>query len=540
LRRRTANVGICVMLITALLLAACADKGNGANGANGENGSIAPESTAAGPANFNAEGYPIANETITLKMMGYKHPIQGPWEEMYFFKDMQKMTNIAFTFDTPPAESYEERKNLAFVSGQLPDVFFSGNIWSDEAKHGDDGVLIPLEDLIEKYAPNIRRMLEENSDIKRSITSPSGHIYSLPFINRAPNAVAYTIPWINGKWMQAVGITKVPETIDELYTLLKAFKEGDPNRNGKQDEIPLTSDKLNDTRAPLLAAFGHLSRGIEAIDGVVQYGAATEGYREYLQFMNKLFAEGLLDPETFTHQYADIDAKGKADRVGIAMQNIWQVAEGENDQYPALPVLTSSSNGTKRYPIGGGYAPGAFAITNTNKYPEATIRWVDYLYSEEGSLFLHYGKEGDLWEWADKEKGIRKYIQPASGISTEEHRATFTPDVGTYTPKWVRPESEAGWDDVGHQFRIKETNEKVMPYGQVPFPGIQLLPEEQSRLDLISVDLNTYVEQMEAKFIAGGESFDKWDDYLATLKKLKVDEFVEVYAGAYERWKSFE
>jgi len=523
-------------MLTLSLLPACSKDQSADQPSSG--GKAGEANTSVGePSNFNLQGYPVVNDKITLKMMGSKHPIQGPWEEMYFFKDMESMTNIAFEFNTPPADSYEEKKKLAFVSGELPDVFFSGNLWNEDMKYGDDGALIPLEDLIERYAPNIRAMFEQNPDIKQSLTTPSGHIYSLPYINRAPNAIAYTIPWVNRTWMENVGITKLPETTEELYTLLKAFKEKDPNKNGKADEIPLISDKLNDTRTALLASFGHLSQGIEVIEGKVQYGAATDGYREYLKFMNRLYAEKLLDPETFTQQYADMDAKGQADRVGIAMRTLWNIAKGENDRYPALPVLTSPANANKIYPVGPGFTGGTFAITSQNKYPEATIRWVDYLYSEEGSLFEHYGKEGDLWEWSDKEKGIRKYIQPQNGISTEEYRATFTPDVGALLPKWVRNETEAGWDDTGHQFRIKETNDKVIPYSQVAFPTVYLLPDEQKRVDEISTDLNTYVQQMEAKFVTGSESFDKWDNYLETLRKLKVDDIVEIYTAAYERWK---
>ncbi|MFD0716020.1 extracellular solute-binding protein [Paenibacillus sp. GCM10027626] len=495
--------------------------------------------------NVNTEGEMASSEPITMKMMGYKHPIHGPWEEMIFFKEMEKRTNIKFVFDTPPSEGYEEKKNLAFASGEVPDVFFGANLTpGEEIKYGSQGVLLPLEDLIEEHAPNIKAMFEEMPDVKQSVTTPDGHIYALPHVNKASIAVAPTT-WVNGDWLNNLNITELPTTVEGLYELLKNFKDNDANKNGQADEIPLgTNNKMKDFHSVILPAFGVWGREVYVDDdGKVHYGAMTDGYKAYLQFMNRLWKEKLVDPASYTDTFTEMSAKGKENKVGMFVHAApflgFKVDKPEDNlKYPVLPALSSDINPTNTAAISAGIVRGVFAITSQNPDPVRTIQWVDYLYSKEGSIFVHYGPEGDLWEYADKEKGLRKYIEPANGMNTEEYRGTLTPDVGTPLPKWVRPEVERGWDDVGHEHRFKETEEKIMPHARLPFPLIYFTAEEQDQIDVISTDLKTYLDSMEAKFITGQESFDKWDNFINTLKKMNIEQYVEINQAAYDRWKA--
>jgi putative aldouronate transport system substrate-binding protein len=528
-KKQLGLITLSCMLAFMGILAACSNGNNGASGSGSE-------TAAAGAGQSNAK--------IKLKMMGFKNPIQSPWEQMSFFKDMEKKTNIAFQFITPPSDGYDEKKNLAFASGELPDVFFGGMLTAgDEVKYGSVGTLIPLEGLIDKYAPNITKMFEEMPDIKKSITAPDGHIYALPNINKAPIAVTSPM-WINDDWVEAVG-GKLPQTTDELYQLLKDFKDKDPNRNGQPDEIPLSSSgKLNEMRSVIMPAFGVLSREVEVNNDKVSFGAMSNGYKEYIKFMNKLWQEKLIDQEAYTQKYPDMNAKGKNNQIGMAVHAIpsliWNVkSEDDFGKYPVMPVLTSQVNATKMYTMGSGINRGAFAITNLNKHPVDTIRWVDYLYSEEGSIFIHYGKEGDFWEYVDKANGTRRQIPPKNGQNGEEYRGSFTPDVGTPTPKWVRDSTEGSWVNKDQQYRIKEVDAKLKPYAKLPFPLVYFTADEQNELDSITTDMNTYLEQKEAQFITGQESVDaKWDEFTGQLRKMGVEKLIAINQAAYDRWKN--
>ena len=89
---------------------------------------------------------------------------------------------------------------------------------------------------------------------------------------------------------------------------------------------------------------------------------------------------------------------------------------------------------------------------------------------------------------------------------------------------------------------IKEINENLaetlLPHAKLPYPLVYFTEEEQDRLDTIKPDIETYFEQMEAKFITGAESIDEgWDKYVSTLNDLGIEELVEIYQAAYDRWE---
>jgi putative aldouronate transport system substrate-binding protein len=130
---------LSVVVVASLMLAACTkDGGNEANVETRE-----PDE------NFNATGFPIVNEPIVVQMMGARHALVGEWKSLSFFQEMQKKTNIQFQFNTPPQADYAEKKNLAFASGEIPEVFFGSQLSTDdEITYGQQGILIPLEGLI--------------------------------------------------------------------------------------------------------------------------------------------------------------------------------------------------------------------------------------------------------------------------------------------------------------------------------------------------------------------------------------------------------
>ncbi|NOU76867.1 extracellular solute-binding protein [Paenibacillus sp. LMG 31458] len=497
---------------------------------------------ASAPVNLNASGFPVVKEKITLNLLGSKAAIQGSWDQLQFFQEMEKLTNIGFKFDTPSSDSYNEKKNLAFASGEVPDLFFGGNLTvNDEITYGGQGVLIPLESLIEKYAPNVKKLIDTNPDLKRSITTIDGHIYALPQINNVPRDQALAKLWLNKQWLSNLGL-QPPTTIDGLYQVLKDFKDKDPNKNGKADEIPLSFDKatLPMLRISLLSSFGFVNNRVDVIQDKVVYVAVQEGYKQYLTFMNKLTKDKLLDEEAFTQTNQQMVAKGNGGRIGVfSNAGAYLVSTVEDSyNYMALPPLTSSTNSTKMWPKSPGITRGTFAITNKNKHQEATMRWVDYLYSPEGGAFASQGLEGVGWKWSDAGKTKWSKILPEGYKNTEEFRGgKITPSAGTVLPGIVDSDFILKLD-LAHVSNLdKEVKQSYTPYLRNGYPSVYFTQEEQKRLSTLEADLNTYIDQMEAKFILGNEPLQNWDKYVDTIKKMKMDEAVGIYQAAYDRWK---
>lgn len=544
---------IAVALTAVLLvgaMAGCSGGGDKSSSSSDTGGEKSSSSTTDGSAdsgetieNFNMEGYPIVNDKITVKIMGAKAGIHGPWDQMTFFKLMEEKTNIAFEYDTPAADIFEEKKNLAFTSGDYPEVFYGGNLSAQqEVKYGSQGILIPLEGYIEKYCPNIVKMFEENPEIKKSVTTPDGHIYSLPNFTTAPLAMAGAM-WYNIEWLNTMNVADadLPTTVEGLYDLFVRMKKEDPNGNGKEDEIPFSfADKLGNPMFNFLPAFGVYAKGIYQENDVVKYGLLEENTKEFFKWANKLWAEGLIDKEAFTQTGNDVTAKGTDNNVGAAFHAIPQLIFGVNDpeqaaKYPASPAWSSDFSDKQATPRGTGLTTGTFAITDKCKNIEAMMRWADYQYTEEGSLLVHYGPENDLWKFSDN--GLMEYIIPTDKSVEERRGGEITPDCGLALPKWVRAETETSWNDAQQQARASQTDEKIWPHAVLPIPSLYFTVEEQNEIDILSTDITKYTDENAAKFITGDKKLDEYDEFVATIKKMKIDRFIEIYQQAYDRWK---
>ncbi len=530
---RTATLVLSIVLGTSLL-AGCSS------------GSSEPQvGSAESAANVNKEGFPIVKEKITLSMMGPDVGMQN-WKDMPAFQEMEKLSNISFKFENPPLDSFETKKNLVFASGEYPDIFYASSLTqADEVNYGSQGILLPLEDLIDNgYAPNLKKVLDENPAIRKSITTPDGHIYSLPVINQ--QSIWYRSPmWYNGDFLEALNVKEadLPKTTEELYDLLVRFRDEDPNGNGKKDEIPLASVKLDDVRSWLLGAWGIYGEDIyNDANGKVHFARTEDGYREFLTYMNRLWSEKLLDHETFSQTPDQKKAKGANNQLGLFQDWHAYFTHGgkPTTKDPMFIPVKSDAVDKPAVAIHPGLSTGAFAITESNPAPEASLRWVDYMYSYDGAMLFDKGPEGLIYETVNKEDHTKKWKPlPSEYNSREDYRGTLTPNYGTPAPTLLSPDLQKGLKEDFDLWVDKQNEEKILAYDpQPPFPILYLTPEEQSEISSLRADMDTYIQQMEAKFVTGQEPLSGWDNYLATVKQMGSDRIIEIYQAAYDRWKN--
>ncbi|KOP64752.1 ABC transporter substrate-binding protein [Bacillus sp. FJAT-18019] len=528
--------GIAILLAAIMTLTLLSGCGSAANKDNG--GAEKNTNTAA----INKEGYPIVNEPLTLSIMAPDMGIQN-WKDMPVMQEMEKLTGIKIEYLNAPRDSFDTKKNLVFASGDYPDIFFGAKLTqAEELNYGGQGILLPLEDLINEYAPNIKKVLEDHPDIRKSITAPDGHIYSLPRIELFQPW--YRNPmWYNSKLLKALDVKEIPQTTEELYTLLKRVRDEDPNGNGIKDEIPLSSsngtNKLRDIRTWILGSFGANEEEIYVDDQEkVHYTPMEEPYKAYLAYMNRLWDENLLDHESFSQTDDQKKAKIKNNQVLLFSEwNAYMALGGEPSTEDVMfsPVKSDMVDAPS-IARNKGFATGAFAISNSNPSPEASIRWVDYMYTDEGSMLFNKGPEGILWKYTDDSKTKIEYLPVPDGEDREEYRSKLTPNYGVATPMVVPDEPSKNEFD---EWVAKESQTKLLDRGaKVPFPALFLTAEESTEVTTLRSDLSTYVSQMEAKFVTGQESLDNWDKYVDTVKKMGGERLAEVYQTAYDRWKN--
>lgn len=178
---------------------------------------------------------------------------------MEVFQRLSEITNINFEFEVSETGTWPEQKNIALVGGEYGDIILrdksatdANMAVTDEETYGPQGIFLDLTDLIDQYAPNIKAMMEKYPDVKAAMTSMDGKIYGLPYVFHTATVQGHTA-FFSEEWMKNVGVDKAPETTDELYDMLVAFKEQDANGNGDpSDEIPFTCVGLTTTIRDLL------------------------------------------------------------------------------------------------------------------------------------------------------------------------------------------------------------------------------------------------------------------------------------------------
>lgn len=540
---RQASLILLSLTVSASLLQACSSTsdskkaGNGA--ANTGNNGNAGSNAADGEGGVKKEGFPIVDEPLTLKLMSQDVGV-ADWNKMAVLQEMEKLSGIKMEYQNSPVDSFATKKNLVFASGDLPDIFYAAELTSaEQVTYGTQGVLVPLEKYIDGgYAPNIKKIFDENPDIRKSYTTPDGHIYSLPNIDLS--AVWYRGPmWYNGKFLKALNAAE-PTTTEELYAYLKRVKEEDPNGNGKQDEVPLTSVKLDDLRMYFLGFWGIYNEVYYADkDGKVHYTPQEEGYKGYLTFLNRLWNEELLDHETFS-QTGD-QKKAKATNNQVALFNDWfpyfSLGGEPSGNNPLMTPVKSEVEGSPVYGKHPGLSTnGTFAITSSNPAPEASMRWIDYQYGYEGATLFSQGPENLLWKYKNKETREKEWLPVEGGKDREEVRGTITPNYGIPSPGMNSSDLTVGLKSEFDKWLDEQNAAKLIPIAKAPFPYVYLTNEQQTEATTLLADLGTYVLQMEAKFVTGQEPLSNWDKYVDQLKKMGSDRIVELYQNAYDSW----
>jgi putative aldouronate transport system substrate-binding protein len=509
-----------------------------------------PESTGAADPMNPVGQYPIMKEKITVSMMASKDVTQpDDWNDLLVFQRLEELTNVHFDFQVVSGDAFPTQMNVKLASNSYPDVLARGLTTDDEDTYGPAGKFIDLTDLIDQYMPNLQKLWAEIPDFKAAMTTTDGKIYGLGYYFPSSANVPIT-SFFNETWMHNAGITKVPETTDELYEMLKAFKEKDANGNGDpDDEIPFSYVGVGAFRLYIQPAFTGYTGGSNAsgwdIDenGKVIYIPALDTYKDYLEYCNKLYQEGLVDPEFITQNMDQLRAKIKSNLVGMynmspTILNGTEVEERDENQI-CLPPLTSPANSKKVLAAPSSIATPSAVITDKCQYPEAVARYFDLFYASEEDAVENFcgktlllGYENEHWKYTDDSKTKYEFIPPI----TNSDDLNKTVSITMYLPGYVNNMAMQVSNKYMTQ-KIEESQEKQKPYEVTSFPATaRYTKEEADQISLAATDLDNYVTMMEAKFITGEESLENFEAYQTELKKYKLEEIQAIKQTVYDRW----
>lgn len=489
---------------------------------------------------------PIVKEPITLKVAASIHAAHTDYDEMYMWDVYEERSGIHIEWDLTPEKTWTERKNLLLNSNELPDVFLRASISAIEAANygADQGLFIDLAPMLEEHAPNLTAVMEQYPGIREALTIDGG-IYTLPQIipHNGPRTRAI---WIHEGWLEKCGL-EMPTTLDEFYDMLVAFKNCDWNGNGIADEYPIAwnSGFDNDMFMNFSGIFGCATLGSKSgwadldAEGNMRFFPSSDRYREMLKFLNKLWAEGLIDVDSLTQSSAQLIVKADEGLVGVCPELNGPAFLGKDAAcYEAMPAITnpwgecmwtSANNAVQIF--------GTAAITSDCENPEAALRWMDYFYGIEGVTLLMFGTEGYTFEYdANGKPCYTDMVMDASlGLTGDQLTGRFLPVASSKLPLIQIPEIAYDTSDPS-VFRRLEMGDILRETTVDRLWTPTFTASEARELATMTTDLDTYVKEMRLKFMTGDADIQtEWDGFVERLKAMGMDRYMEIYAGAYNR-----
>lgn len=520
-------------------------------------------------------GFPVVNEPVDVSIMvipqwgAVDFKPERNWMCQYI--DKYSGLNVEWTVVDPSAA--DERIAMMLNSGDMPDAILGYNFNCDKiVKYGvSDQIFHPINDLL-AYCPTLSAYLDANPESRAAITATDGNIYGFPAFS---NIWSYDVRFfVQSKWLENLGLEQ-PDTLEEFKQMLIAFRDQDANGNGDAtDEVPWDGawNEGQSERQFIWSSFGYIGNydGDIAIDyngdaPKIVYMPYEASYKDYLEYMNDLWNEGLIAPDMFTQAETQVQATVLEGVVGFCGQSAPYVYDPDHQtEWRSIHPLTTEEGKTPVWPGAKPVFQTATMVLNADLDDEtaaALVNLADNMYTLEWYVYATYGPEaGSDLDWNhdghyfDAEANAIAYNMPEDMTSAWTHRITnlsiwSLPGFNCmgYAPYKIALGQEYPDSAVGQLFkngdvsRADEVDQQqtYSPYYVSQVPSLFFSAEDMERVTELATPLDDYVASMEAKFITGEASIEKeYDNFIATLEAYGVKEYMDIYTRYFDAYQA--
>jgi len=505
---------------------------------------------------------PIVSEKVTLKFFAVQDPrVENIETTNWFTQYMEKRSNVHIEWQLVPQAGLDEKRKLILASGDYPDVLYGASVTPDElVTYGSQGVFLDLTDLIDKQGYEIKKVFAKYPTTKASITAPDGKIYCLPAISQCYHCSMSQKMWINRDWLAKLKLA-MPTTTEEFRSVMTAFRDKDPNGNGKKDEIPLSGAIKDSWNAVpydyLMNAFIYNdgSSRLLVSGGKVDFAANKAEWRDGLRYLRKLYQEGLIDPAGLTQDQAQLQRLGENPDVVIlgaapggwpGCFATWNSPSNRTMQYAILPPLKGPT-GVQRTPYWAqDPVTSNYTITKACKYPDVAVKWGDQFYNYEICTNENYGEKGVNWDAAVPGDvgvtGQAAFWKQTNELVNPQSKTWYMWGIFNYDQEW-----RFGWaQDVSGDLYAPKNLESLLYQGTKAYevgkpkeymPNFWMTKEVSNEVAQLATPIQDYVMEMTAKFIVGERSIDAdWDSYVKEFDRMGLARFIQLYQSEYDKY----
>lgn len=552
MKKRIVALTLAVMM-TVSTLAGCGSSTSGstATGSTGESSEAKDTELAAG-------------EKVKLSALFIAHPLTKDVNEMQWVQEIEDKAGVEIEWEQIYTD-WETVKATRFASGDIPDLVFNATIDSDYTTY--NGLFQDMTELIEKNAPNIQAMFEEEPDTK-VLATLDGKIYGVPkFQGKWPST--NTVMFINKQWLDNLGLKKLT-TFSELETVLKAFKEQDANDNGDEsDEIPMDYNAYGGNNAWFNSAYSLTNllggMGIQltnwgldayfAEDSQIKNYAVDERYKLFMKYLSTLYSQGLINENALTNDYSAFQSLSRGNESGDAMVGVvfgWE----ETDKFgpelyaqyePLAPLAYDIDVAADTYDTrwrddytGLNLSVNRVAMSANCSNQDAAMRFIDGFYDADTSVQVLFGGITDGCVEKTGE-GTYKVLDPLDK-DTDAGTWKWTNAFADNGPMYIRQSSEIEMaQDMTYALEEREyyndTIAKADETDTYPQFMMKYTEEEQNTMAVAQANINNIIDNYWSLWMTGESDIDAdWDAYVQSVNDAGLQEILRIRQKAFDTY----
>ena len=499
--------------------------------------------------------FPLKEKATLTGMTSFPANTESNPNNRTIFKRLQEKTNVEIEWTAIQSDQWGDKITLNMANPKtLTDFIFTAGFGdSDLLKYANQGIIIPLEEYIDAYMPNLSAVFEKYPEYRTMSTDSEGHIWALPWIEQlgSEKTAIQTIDnmsFINKKWLDFLGL-EMPTTVDEFEQVLIAFRdhasELQAEFNIDGSIIPMSCIVNDGGQDPciLINGFGEgygdadKGRHIAVTDDLKVICSATQqGFKDGIAWLHSLYEQGLIDPEAFTQEWSTYVSKGKSGRYGVCFS--WDVANIDNLQdWVPLPALTADTRNIT--PQNGSftsvYDRGRCVVTAVAKNPALVCAWLDQMYDPFQSAQNNWGTYGeddefDIFELGENENGeeMLKHapLGDASPVEVREAEAVGGPlaILDEYYGVYVTCPDDA-------QYRLDWIKDYYTPdmNTKYVYPNVFMSQEDTEELSNLQADIQKTINANKSDWIMNGFTDADWDQYLKDLDAYGLQDYLAIF-----------
>jgi putative aldouronate transport system substrate-binding protein len=531
-----------------------------------------PEPTPDSPYNYAAGNYALDAEGWPVEKYEYELPLTTAgekftqwticWTPQYLpedgydglgmYKGLQEMTGVDIEYTLVTAANRAENFSVLVNSDSLMDIMSQGAyFWKSGTLQDavDDGYLINFYDYKE-YLPNylweINNRSKVNANLKPTVFYKPEVWVSMSGLFETP--IQNTGYMLRQDFMDELGLGNAHDvkTYDQLHEILTAFKTA--KGEGFWAMMVYSTFELaaynwcGFSTTPSTSSLGYL----RVVNGEVQFCGTTSDDKDLMTMLNQWWNEGLIDSDWSGNSAgsANIASDLANDLLGCCIMTPSTVAGDEqlcinpNCKWEPTQRLRKTEDQILKWGFSTGdnnYGSAVFSQKCTNI--PLLMTFMDYQYSDSGSLWTNWGPEGELWEYdADGNRMLTDFaLHHEAGTAWLQDCFCYNELGDAGIQHWTRNYAYKG----GERFVAMFDTWSVKGFydGEYVWPAaIKFDDEEQQIINTNRTDANTYFTENYSRFFTGDLPFSEWDNYVKAMMDMGLATVLEVYQEGYDKY----